>query len=177
MAHARGAMCFPWENTLAFVNPHTKVKRPPLAVSLLLQGHKWLTRRALCVFRGKTRLPSWIPIRKQKTTEWWPFALAGAQTARASRSAAMCFPWENTLAFADPHTKTKSRRMATFCFGRGTKARTLDTRFWRPRKKSEKSHKYAILLKMTYILTYRNRRKRGFALFRLRFLLRFALYL
>ncbi len=44
----------------------------------------------------------------------------------------MCFPWENTLAFADPHTKTKSRRMATFFFGRGTKARTLDTRFWRP---------------------------------------------
>jgi hypothetical protein len=32
-------------------------------------------------------------------------------------------------------------------------------------------------LKMTYILTYRNRRKQGFALFRLRFLLRFALYL
>ena len=45
MAHARGAMCFPWENTLAFVNPHTKVKRPPLAVSLLWQGHKRLGRR------------------------------------------------------------------------------------------------------------------------------------
>ncbi len=89
----------------------------------------------------------------------------------------MCFPWENTLAFADSHTKTKDHRMVVFYFGRGTKARTLDTRFWRPRKKSEKSHKYAILLKMTYILTYRNRRKRGFALFRLRFLLRFALYL
>ena len=44
----------------------------------------------------------------------------------------MCFPWENTLAFADPHTKTKDHRMVVFCFGRGTKARTLDTRFWRP---------------------------------------------
>ena len=133
--------------------------------------------RRLCVFRGKTRSPLRIPIRKQKTTEWWSFVLAGAQTAHASRSAAMCFPWENTLVFVDPHTKIKDHRMVAFYFGRGTKARTLDTRFWRPRKKSEKSHKYAILLKMTYILTYRNRRKRGFALFRLRFLLRFALYL
>ena len=44
----------------------------------------------------------------------------------------MCFPWENTLAFADPHMKTKDHRMVVFCFGRGTKARTLDTRFWRP---------------------------------------------
>ena len=105
------------------------------------------------------------------------FVLAGAQMAHAAHGAAKCFPWENTLAFADPHTKIKDHRMVAFYFGRGTKARTLDTRFWRPRKKSEKSHKYAILLKMTYILTYRNRRKRGFALFRLRFLLRFALYL
>ena len=44
----------------------------------------------------------------------------------------MCFPWENTLAFADPHTKIKDHRMVAFYFGRGTKARTLDTRFWRP---------------------------------------------
>ena len=44
----------------------------------------------------------------------------------------MCFPWENTLAFADPHTKIKDHRMVVFYFGRGTKARTLDTRFWRP---------------------------------------------
>lgn len=43
------------------------------------QGHKWLAQRRLCVFRGKTRSPLRIPIRKQKTTEWWSFVLAGAQ--------------------------------------------------------------------------------------------------
>ena len=48
------------------------------------------------------------------------------------RHAAMCFPWENTLAFVNPHTKVKDHRMVVFYFGRGTKARTLDTRFWRP---------------------------------------------
>ena len=52
--------------------------------------------------------------------------------AHAAHGAAMCFPWENTLAFADPHTKIKDHRMVVFYFGRGTKARTLDTRFWRP---------------------------------------------
>lgn len=106
------------------------------------------------------------------------FLWQGHKMALASAQRRPCvFLTKNTLAFADPHTKIKDHRMVVFYFGRGTKARTLDTRFWRPRKKSEKSHKYAILLKMTYILTYRNRRKRGFALFRLRFLLRFALYL
>ena len=56
--------------------------------------------------------------------------IAGAQMAHAR--SAMCFPLENTLAFVDPHTKIKDHRMVVFCFGRGTKARTLDTRFWRP---------------------------------------------
>ena len=58
--------------------------------------------------------------------------IAGAQTVHAAHGAAMCFPWKNTLAFADPHTKIKDHRMVVFYFGRGTKARTLDTRFWRP---------------------------------------------
>ena len=106
------------------------------------------------------------------------FLWQGHKMTLASAQRRPCvFLTKNTLAFADPHTKIKDHHSVVFYFGRGTKARTLDTRFWRPRKKSEKSHKYAILLKMTYILTYRNRRKRGFALFRLRFLLRFALYL
>ena len=56
--------------------------------------------------------------------------IAGAQMAHAR--SAMCFPLENTLAFVNPHTKVKDHRMVVFYFGRGTKARTLDTRFWRP---------------------------------------------
>ena len=52
------------------------------------------------------------------------------------------FLTENTLAFADPHTKIKDHHSVVFYFDRGTKARTLDTRFWRPRKKFQKPHKY-----------------------------------
>ena len=91
------------------------------------------SRSAAYVFSvGKHARLCGIPIRKQKAAEWRLFVLAGAQTARAAHGAAMCFPWENTLAFVNPHTKVKDHRMVVFYFGRGTKARTLDTRFWRP---------------------------------------------
>ena len=142
MAHAPRRYVFSVGKHARLCESPYESKRPPDGGLLLWQGHKWLTRGALCVFRGKTRSPLRIPIRKQKAAEWRLFVLAGAQMAHASRGAAMCFPLENTLAFADPHAKIKDHRMVAFYFGRGTKARTLDTRFWRPRKKSEKPHKY-----------------------------------
>ena len=144
------------------------------------QGHKGLARRMappMCFPWENTLAFAGSPYENKRPPNGGLLFWQGHKRLGRRVAPPMCFPWENTLVFVDPHTKIKDHRMVAFYFGRGTKARTLDTRFWRPRKKSEKSHKYAILLKMTYILKYRNRRKRGFALFRLRFLLRFALYL
>ena len=51
----------------------------------------------------------------------------------ARRMAPLCvFRGKTRSPLRDPHTKTKDHRMVVFYFGRGTKARTLDTRFWRP---------------------------------------------
>ena len=59
--------------------------------------------------------------------------VAGAQTARASRSAAYVFSvGKHARLCGSPYENKKVAEWRLFCFGRGTKARTLDTRFWRP---------------------------------------------
>ena len=144
------------------------------------QGHKWLGRRTAPPMRfpdGKHARLRGSPYESKRPPNGGLLFWQGHKWLTRRMVPLCVFRGKTRSPLRDPHTKIKDHRMVVFYFGRGAKARTLDTRFWRPRKKSEKSHKYAILLKMTYILTYRNRRKRGFALFRLRFLLRFALYL
>ena len=63
---------------LRIQTPKTRARRDTIKWGRGTNGSRGAWRR-LCVFRGKTRSPLRIPIRKQKAAEWRLFVLAGAQ--------------------------------------------------------------------------------------------------